>query len=391
MGKKKPTAFSVSLPPEPEGFDDATLTIRGVRVSSPRVDRDNEICEPTGCRLEDFKENPVGLWAHEQSEFPVSRWADPDGNCSLAIRADGITGNLTFSQANPNGPILYGLYREKTLRAFSVGFVPVEGEYLTDREMKAMGAPPRPGRVYRHTVWDLLEISCVPVGANPDALAKAIHKGTVGGCRIPAALKRELTAFAPKRKRASLLVGQATRLAKILSTTPEAVAVSEEKKPETPDAKPADAPVKKELGTTSDTEGGAVVPDAESQSPHAMKMAACKMAAHMHVDKMFDADPDDADAHKAALDGIADEHDQYREHERAENGDTDDTDVDDKDAADGDGDEPKDDDSDLKAFADIVRKAVADAVTPLQAELDAVKKKLADLPSSDELAEAIAG
>ena len=57
----------------------------------------------------------------------------------------------------------FTMLKQKKQRALSVGFIPLEWEYQ-ERNGK---------RVYVYTRVELLELSCVPVGANPEALSRS--------------------------------------------------------------------------------------------------------------------------------------------------------------------------------------------------------------------------
>ena len=84
---------------------------------------------------------------------------------------------ITFADT-PFARETFKLYAEGFLRGWSVGFIPEEWEVLTDDDNKFSG--------YHITAWELLELSAVPVPANPQALTDAIRDGKV---RTPALVK----------------------------------------------------------------------------------------------------------------------------------------------------------------------------------------------------------
>jgi hypothetical protein len=372
--------FDAAAGSPPPSFDDAAMVLRSARVSSPALDRDSEICDPAGCRLDHFKLNPVALWGHKQDELPVGRWADEGGSCTVATRPDGVYGDLYFSKANPKGSVLYGMYREKVLRAFSVGFVPVEGGYLSQSDAKAVGAG---GRAYLHRVWDLLEISCVPVGCNPEALAKMLHKGVVGGERIPAGLSKALTPYAARRM--YVAVRQATAATKLLTVLQRAAAVSTTADKPADAAKPVDAttkaaPAAKDMSTLDDTGGGAVVA-ADDREPHEQVQDGLYAAIQKILEK-WRAGEITWDDCKTQMDGLAGDHEKYGA------GDSD---------ADADTTVKKDEDEDdledgVKRFTDMETKVATleRRTEALEAENARLRAKVDPLPTADELLEAIA-
>lgn len=125
-------------------------------ASTDAVDRHGEIIDQAGWQLENFKSNPVMLWAHDNYEPAIGRAEN------LQIIKMGDKNALTFT------PVFHGktelsaaidaLYNgdaetnmKPILNSFSVGFRPLEAEGNT------------------FTKNELLEISCVNVPANSDA------------------------------------------------------------------------------------------------------------------------------------------------------------------------------------------------------------------------------
>lgn len=184
-----------SIDPQPI-FDDSKLCITGW-FSAPTVDAHNEIIDASVIDLSQHASNPVHLYNHKQSELPVAMHEDPDGNYSLGVRpfpggGNGLYGEVYYSQkANPMGRQIYELFKEKILRQYSVGFI--NGPIVRE---KSHG-----GRtVSRITSGVLKEISSVPLGANPDAVATIVHKGFLSGERIAEPLMLSLKAFLPIQK-----------------------------------------------------------------------------------------------------------------------------------------------------------------------------------------------
>jgi len=135
-----------------------------VTVVTRTRDRHGDILEPGGARIADFLKNPVVLWAHEVRSLPIGRVT------SLARREETLRAEILFAPT-PFAEEVYRLYAGGFLRGWSVGFRPVEWEVMNDESGKFAG--------YHIRAWELIELSAVPIPANPDALTDALEKGLV--------------------------------------------------------------------------------------------------------------------------------------------------------------------------------------------------------------------
>lgn len=144
---------------EIKGIDEREGTLTAY-VSTKGRDRMDEVLEPDGADMRNFKANPVVLFGHRYDEPPIGKalWIKKDG--------DGIIAKVKFASTEFAQEI-FGLFKEGFMRAFSVGFIPKEWED-GDGQKKAR-------RTYKK--WELLEFSAVPVPANPEALMLAIKRG----------------------------------------------------------------------------------------------------------------------------------------------------------------------------------------------------------------------
>lgn len=190
-------------------------------ASRPVIDRDNEIIAWNAWDTKNYDLNPTILWAHDYRAFPLgsSQWTKKT--------RQGLKFKPGFTKAYPDGGIVYLLYQDGSLRAFSVGFIPkkwITGEddkkgiwsewvYVNDNESEKIGyifdaamdwtedkavawdstcepvildiaseydlkaSDPKPDKIY--TLAELLEISCVPVGSCPIALVEAYKTGSI--------------------------------------------------------------------------------------------------------------------------------------------------------------------------------------------------------------------
>lgn len=128
--------------------------------SDASVDRYQEIIDPNGWQLDNFKRNPVLLWAHD-AHFTVSVPAIGTIE-NLHVDENGrLIGKPVFDTEDEFAMKIYKKMKKGIIRAFSVGFLPHEWD----------------GNVYTRS--ELLEISVVNVPANPNALTqiKSMAKG----------------------------------------------------------------------------------------------------------------------------------------------------------------------------------------------------------------------
>jgi HK97 family phage prohead protease len=138
---------------------------REVRVlaSSPTLDRHGEIILPSAFQdtISRFMANPCVLGCHQH------RLADGEppvigSVVKLWIDKAGLWAVIRFAETEL-GESYWVLYRDGHMRAVSVGFVALQWEDKRDEDG---------GYVRTYTRVELLEISCVAVPSNPDALVK---------------------------------------------------------------------------------------------------------------------------------------------------------------------------------------------------------------------------
>lgn len=149
--------FSVSNAVTPN--EDRPLT---VVASEESADRLGDVVRAGGWELSAYKRNPVFLWAHDYTRTPIGRssWVGVDGSKLLATVEFAPTAFAREVEL---------LYRQRFLRAVSVGFRAREFSFRKSRDGSVDGV--------EYTKQELLELSAVPVPANPHALAKALEGG----------------------------------------------------------------------------------------------------------------------------------------------------------------------------------------------------------------------
>jgi len=117
-------------------------------ASTSAIDRQGDSIDQKGWELENFKNNPVVLWAHKYDELPIGKVVD------ISFSAKGMEVEIVFAseEANPKAQQIKQSVDEGNLSALSVGFIGKQRE----------------GNII--TVAELLEISVVPVPANQEAI-----------------------------------------------------------------------------------------------------------------------------------------------------------------------------------------------------------------------------
>jgi HK97 family phage prohead protease len=128
--------------------------------SAGSTDRDGEVIKAEGWELENYKKNPVILWAHRYDEPPIGKAVN------VKVVGPNLVFQVKFADATiyPFADTIYKLCKGGFLNATSVGFIPKEWE-LGKKESD-------PARTF--TKQELLELSIVPVPSNPDALRNAL-------------------------------------------------------------------------------------------------------------------------------------------------------------------------------------------------------------------------
>ena len=135
---------------------------RTVLASDESADRLSDVVRADGWELDAYKRNPVFLWAHDYTRTPIGRssWVGVDGSRLVAT--------IEFAPT-PFAREVELLYRQRFLRAVSVGFRARAFSFRKGRDGSVDGV--------EYTKQELLELSAVPVPANPHALAKALEGG----------------------------------------------------------------------------------------------------------------------------------------------------------------------------------------------------------------------
>jgi HK97 family phage prohead protease len=148
-----------------KSFDESNPNIVHATVSTSDIDRHGEIIQPDAFRdaLPPFIDNPVVLPCHkhrlESGEPPVIGNVLTD---NIKITKSEVDMTIEFDD-DELGQKYARKYRKKVMRAFSIGFIGLEGKY---EEIDGK-------RTWIWTKIELLEISAVAVPSNRRALLRA--------------------------------------------------------------------------------------------------------------------------------------------------------------------------------------------------------------------------
>jgi HK97 family phage prohead protease len=131
-------------------------------ASDESVDRYGDIIRANGWQLDAFRRNPVLLFSHQSRQLPVGK-VEP-----IAVEGTRLIAHAEFTPAGMNdfADTVFAMVDGGFLNAVSVGFMPLaspnplfdENKYLTG---------------FEYVAQELLELSVVPVPANPNALQLA--------------------------------------------------------------------------------------------------------------------------------------------------------------------------------------------------------------------------
>lgn len=141
--------------------DDVKRTLL-VRISTSNPDRSKDTVQPDGMQYDHFMKNPVVLFAHKYDTKPIAKCT------SLQIDGKGVVATVEFTPEGlyQEADVIYQMYKQGFLNAWSIGFMPQKDGY----EENEFGG-------YNFKKWELFEFSSVPVPDNPEALTIMRSKG----------------------------------------------------------------------------------------------------------------------------------------------------------------------------------------------------------------------
>lgn len=158
---EQPGRLRTVIPFQIKSLNDEDRTIEFVG-STAAVDRYGDSITQAGWNIANFVKNPVVPWGHDYSMPPVAKALD------VGLKEGNLTFKAQFATADEYAwaDTIYKMYKGGYLRAFSVGFIPTDwdGDWATG---------------YTFNQCELLEVSCVTVPANPEALVLAFKEGVL--------------------------------------------------------------------------------------------------------------------------------------------------------------------------------------------------------------------
>lgn len=144
------------------------------RVTTATVDMEGDVILAGGVDLSAFK--GTMLINHDNTRLPIGKWlgAEKKGN--------GIIMHGQLARRPPEHPPMVEwvpdtvkwLIQEDVLNSVSIGFRIKDARAASTKDIDRYGADAT--RVINE--WQLLEVSIVPIGANPEAIITAIGKST---------------------------------------------------------------------------------------------------------------------------------------------------------------------------------------------------------------------
>lgn len=135
---------------EEKSIDKDKRIVRGVVGSTGDKDRHGDTVNPEGWVLDNYLKNPTILFGHDYWSFPVG------SAIKVAIENAQLVFDIYITDKTQVGRELWDLICEGTVKAVSVGYrVMKYGVEGTD--------------LFTHMQQELLELSFVPVGSNPNA------------------------------------------------------------------------------------------------------------------------------------------------------------------------------------------------------------------------------
>jgi HK97 family phage prohead protease len=176
--------------PTLRGIDDKKRTITFV-ASTEAVDRYGDILRVSGWDTKNYEKNPVFLWGHKSQDPPIGK--------TLAIHKEttppALVHVVQFADAKtyPFADTIFNLYKGGYMKAVSVGFRPTaQPNHILDENGEWSGG-------VEYTSQELLELSAVPIPANPEAVARALNSGVITEDDIPRFFGDEDDAEAAKK------------------------------------------------------------------------------------------------------------------------------------------------------------------------------------------------
>ena len=173
-------------------------------ASDETVDRYGDIIRASGWDLSNYRQNPVLLFGHDSSAVPIGKVPD------VRIEGTRLIASTTFRPEGDSEAAddVYNALQTGFLNAVSVGFLPTAKPNMIwaaddpNHEQWPTG--------YEFVGQELLELSVVPVPANPQALAlaRSLHLSEATQRRLLIFDEREASRVAAQHRRTQLTIAR---------------------------------------------------------------------------------------------------------------------------------------------------------------------------------------
>ncbi len=142
------------------------------RINTAIVDEFRTIIDPMGADVSHYNQNPPVLWQHGKE----ARGSLPIGRGMVKIRKseNDMIGKCIFAK-DEFSQQLFDMYKDGTLRGWSINMIPTESSVPTQEELRARPELEQCDLIYRK--WKLKEFSAVAIPGNPEALTVLVSRG----------------------------------------------------------------------------------------------------------------------------------------------------------------------------------------------------------------------
>ncbi|MCL5431675.1 MAG: hypothetical protein M1484_01090 [Patescibacteria group bacterium] len=159
MTKHKNLILKTFFSTETKAVDGSPRTLVA-KISTQDPDRSKDVMVQDGVMLDNYLKNPVVMYAHDYRDLPIAKCAD------IKVADGGILATVQFPDEGiyEKADVVYQLYKEGFMNAWSIGYLGLDVEPIPDGGLK-------------YNKWELYEFSAVPIPDNPDALTVMRSKG----------------------------------------------------------------------------------------------------------------------------------------------------------------------------------------------------------------------
>lgn len=130
-------------------------------VTSEKIDRQNEVVKSDSYNIDNFMKNPVMLFQHDSFSLPIGKWVEYEKTAE-GLLLGGWFHEIPDSENENLSATIKEYVKQGIINSTSIGFRPIKSH--TDRIDNK--------NILVYDEIDLIEVSIVTIGANPEALQK---------------------------------------------------------------------------------------------------------------------------------------------------------------------------------------------------------------------------